>query len=409
MKILVISPYPLFDRASGDLRLLNILEILSEQGHSLSFCPVGQNWQIPHVGAEEITRYRDTLSKRSIEIFQTTVPHVLRSTNFDLIFFEFYYYAMQWLEITRFLQPQAKIVIDSVDLHYLRLKAKADLSRSESDASRASNTKSQELAIYRLADMVIAVSGEDSSALQREIPTLPVSVIPNIHTRISPLPPDAQAKHPSTMRAIFVGSFRHDPNIDAMLFFCREVWPTVRDSLKDATLDIVGDAPPESIIALEGNGIRVHGWVADTAPYLRAATVSVAPLRFGAGMKGKIGEAMVHGLPVVTTSTGAQGMGFTPSKEVLIADSADDFADALLYLAAHADEQARLGAAGREFIDMHYGRDAVASSVRSAIDRAISLPTRSLRWDRLIAVAADYVYERHIGWRLKGRSVLSGM
>ena len=382
---------------------------MASTGHSLSFCPTGQDWQAPHVGESEIRRYRNALSEKSIKVMETTVPDALRTETYDVIFFEFYYHAIPWIQLSRLLQPTARIVIDSVDLHFLRLEAKASLSRDNNDDTRARITKVQELATYRLADMVIAVSEEDASALQSELPTLPVSVIPNVHPRLPALDAGAQLQRSAPMRAIFVGSFRHDPNIDAMLFFCRDVWPAVTRALEGATLDIVGEAPPESLIALEGNGVHVHGWVADTNPYLRAATVSVAPLRFGAGMKGKIGEAMAHGLPVVTTSIGAQGMGFTPGNEALIADSASEFADALLYLTAHADERARLGAAGREFIERHYGSAAAASAVRSALDRAISLPTKALRWDKLFAVAANYAFERHIGWRLRRRSAIRGM
>ena len=107
---------------------------------------------------------------------------------------------------------------------------------------------------------------------------------------------------------LFVGGFQHSPNPDAVLFFCRQVLPLVRRSLPGVTVTIVGDAPPKEVIALSSAQITVTGWVPHVEPYLASHCISIAPLRFGAGLKGKIMEAMGTGLPVVTTSVGAEGM-----------------------------------------------------------------------------------------------------
>lgn len=396
MNILVISPYPLFDRASGDLRFFQMLEMIAARNHEIELCAVGQNWQVPHVGLEGIEKYRLALVEIGVRPLPDGVGTVLRNGRYDLIIFEFYYHALQWLEMARFLQPQARIVVDSVDVHFLRLEAKAKLSGKAEDKVRASATKREELAVYRRADLVITVTQADADALHAEIPGMPIAVVPNIHPIYEPVALAANDR----LRAIFVGSFRHEPNIDGVLFFVNEVWPVVVDARPDASLDIVGDAPPEAIRSLASSTTKVHGWVAETAPYLRAANVSVAPLRFGAGMKGKIGEAMAHGLPVVTTSVGAEGMGLTPGENILVEDDGRSFARAILGLQNDFVRRDRVARAGWDFIREHYGPQAVERLVAAALDSVIALPVMTPnRIERLRFKLKD-TYSQHLAWRL---------
>ena len=131
---------------------------------------------------------------------------------------------------------------------------------------------------------------------------------------------------------LFVGNFRHAPNVDAAVDFCADAWPLVRAALPGARLQLVGTAPPPAVQALAGDDVEVTGWVPETSPYLDARSCSVAPLRYGAGVKGKIGEALAHGLPVVTTTVGAEGMDLVDGEHALIADGAQELAAAVVRL-----------------------------------------------------------------------------
>ena len=106
---------------------------------------------------------------------------------------------------------------------------------------------------------------------------------------------------------LFIGGFSHRPNIDAVRHFVRDVLPLVHDSLPEEVFTILGSDMPPEICELATSAIRPVGHVADVRQYFAAARMLIAPLRYGAGMKGKIGHAMSHGLPVVTTSVGAEG------------------------------------------------------------------------------------------------------
>lgn len=180
------------------------------------------------------------------------------------------------------------------------------------------------------ADRVIAVSETDRQALQKLVPNLKVGVIPNCI--------DTQAYAGTEKTApgfdlIFTGKMDFRPNVDAVLWFWKEIWPLVKAGRPDATWGIVGKCPHPRLEQLkEDPGIRVVGEVPDMIPYLHAATIYVIPLRMGGGTRFKLMEAMAAGLPVVSTSIGAEGMPVSSGRDILLADSPAEFAAGVLKL-----------------------------------------------------------------------------
>src|SRR5690606_17144479 len=135
------------------------------------------------------------------------------------------------------------------------------------------------------------VSGEEAAVLAREAPQARVEVLSNLHEVAGAGLPCAQRRD-----LLFVGGFRHPPNTDAVLWFCNEVFPLVRARLPGVRFHCIGDAPPPAIQALAGHeGVEVHGHVPDLAPWLDGCRIALAPLRVGAGVKGKINLSMAHG------------------------------------------------------------------------------------------------------------------
>jgi hypothetical protein len=163
-----------------------------------------------------------------------------------------------------------------------------------------------------------------------------------------------------------------------MLFFCRQILPLVRRSLPDVTVTIVGDAPPKEVIALSSAQVRVTGWVPRVEPYLASHCLSIAPLRFGAGLKGKIVEAMGAGLPVVTTSVGAEGMELVHGGTALIADSAETFADSIVRLCTDQDLHARLSRSSLEHARARWDPSVVTARLLEIMARAPTLRRKSL-------------------------------
>lgn len=324
-KLLFIAPHvPLYDQGSGDLRLFSLVKILS------------RNYEITYIAQSALnstsydeSRYEASLRELGINVHVQglSIAEVLRTNRFKAAILEFYFVAEHYLQRIRVLQPSCPVIIDTVDVHYARYFSKYRVSGDRNDLQHAEEIKKRELEIYRKSDMVLAVTPEDAEQLLRDLPELAVRTVPNVHQPVRLADTDAQRNG-----LIFVGGFDHEPNADAMIYFCRDIFPLIQARLPGITLAIVGSNPPQHVRDLGNDHITVTGYVPSTTPFLQNSLVSVAPLRYGAGMKGKIGEAMAHRLPVVTTSVGASGLGLVNRKNAMIADTPEDFAAAVVEL-----------------------------------------------------------------------------
>ena len=394
MNILAIAAhFPMPDRAAGDLRFFEILSGLAER-HNVRFCA----YKTPDsLQAVDTTAYRIALERRGITVLERNPIASLRSGLLDLILFEFHFAARSYLDAARFWQPAARVLVDSVDIHFARFFAKARITGAEKDYSSAQAMKEVELAIYGRADVVIAVSEEDKKILEAEAKDLHIEVIPNIHAT-STLP-EGNPKLLDSL--IFVGNFRHDPNVDGLLYFCEEVWPLIKKAAPDTVLTVVGSSPPEEVKGLASKGIKVLGFVPDIVPLLETSAISIAPLRYGGGLKGKIGEAMAYGLPVVTTSVGTEGFGLTPGDNVLVGDTPELFAAAVVDLIRDRELYERIRRAGWAFVNERYSVHAVSERIRAMIARLDRYPVKKLARGKRFAMAVQYYLDRHLSWRFR--------
>jgi glycosyltransferase involved in cell wall biosynthesis len=200
------------------------------------------------------------------------------------------------------------------------------------------------------------VTGEERRILATQVPDARFTVLPTAHT-----PREGTPGPEGRSGLLFVGGFEHLPNIDAAIWMAEEIMPRVRRELGDVTLRIAGGSAPDRVLALDGDDIEVLGWVKDLDPLIDATRVMVAPLRYGAGMKGKVTQSLAAGLPVVTTAIGAEGLGARDGEQLLVADDADGFADAVCRL--YRDDELWRGLA-------HAGRGLAEERCSPAILRA---------------------------------------
>ncbi|MFN3964719.1 MAG: glycosyltransferase [Silanimonas lenta] len=329
-RVLVIdATTPMPDRDSGSVRLFELLRLLVEEGCAVSF--------FPENGLDD-GPYTQALRGLGVEAWTQpwlgSVPDWLakHGARFQLIIVSRHYVLSPLLPLLRRHAPQARIVFDTVDLHHLRELREAEERRDPALRRHAERTREAELALMRSVDRTWVVSPVEQALLAKELPQARVDVVSNIH-RVRGRGPGMRARS----GLIFVGGYRHPPNVDAALWLACEILPRLRAVRPDIHLSLVGsEAPPEVLALGERDGIRVHGHVPDLVPLLDAHRFSVAPLRYGAGVKGKVNQALAHGLPVVATSCAVEGMGLSPGVDVLVADDAESFAATLL--AAYEDE-----------------------------------------------------------------------
>ena len=202
----------------------------------------------------------------------------------------------------------------------------------------------------------MAVTLEEKGALLDLVPDAVVEVVPNVFD----VPGHAVPGPEQRSGLLFVGGFWHTPNGDAAIWFVEQVWPIVRREAPDQRLSIVGSNPTDEVLALNASpGVDVLGYVPDLAPLFDRHRLSIAPLRFGAGMKGKVGQSLIHGLPVVATTIGAEGMGLQHAEHILVADEEEAFAAHVLRLLRDDELWRRLSASGRALIASTLSRDVV--------------------------------------------------
>ena len=209
--------------------------------------------------------------------------------------------------------------------------------------------KQQELSTARKADKTLLVSPVEIELFKQEAPDVPVALLSNIHQN-----QETAFDYQQRKDILFIGGFEHLPNVDAMEFFIKEVFPILHSLKPDLKLKIIGSHLPEKIAAYASTHIIIKGFVPDIKPIFERIRLSIAPLRYGAGVKGKINTSMTYGVPVVATTIAAEGMNLIHNKDILIADTPEDFAKQIVR--AYDDKQiwTSLSNSGKLNIEQHF-------------------------------------------------------
>ena len=268
--ILIVDPFlPMFDRASGSQRLFHMIRLLKQAGHHVTF--------IARDGSGQGS-YARLLEKMAVEVYATdplmmrrlghqvqgreiNLQEILNSRQYQWAILSFYDIAIQYLPLVRAFSPKTKILIDTVDIHFIREARGAELENDKNLRHKAEVTQKAELGIYRQADAIITVTENDWRAVEEFLPGMPHVVIPNIH-KVSPTTDSFSAR----WGLLFVGNFNHSPNGDAVHYFVHEIFPLVKKQIPEMTLTIVGNNPPEDLRNLNAPGLQVTGYVPSTLP-----------------------------------------------------------------------------------------------------------------------------------------------
>ena len=214
-------------------------------------------------------------------------------------------------------------------------------------------------------DATLVVSDVERTLLAQDAPQARVDILSNLHSIQGSGQPFEQRRD-----LVFVGGFRHPPNVDAVLWFAGEVFPLIRAQAPDIVFHCIGSETPEPIRALASQpGVVVHGHVPDLDPYMDGCRIAVAPLRYGAGVKGKVNLSMAHGQPVVATACAVEGMHLRDGEDALVADSAQGFADAVLRLYHDPTLRQTLARNGQANVQRHFSLDAGRDVVRRVLLR----------------------------------------
>jgi glycosyltransferase involved in cell wall biosynthesis len=379
LRILVLSPYVPSRSSGGPVRLHGLVMGLPEwcdvtvlafesgiQERDLATRAVRERcreivtirndlFALPQA-AKRALQLRSVLSTRSFDRitherapFQAALESVLERSPFDIVQIEHSYMAHYAIP------PGPAIVLDAHNVEYeVRARSAAVTAagpRKLYDAVNWRKLRREEERSWRTAAACAVTSARDEATIRKAAPAALTAVVPNAVDTSHFSPGPAQA---DPLSILFFGTMAYYPNVDAVLFFLREVMPLLRKSHPSVRLRIVGSLPPRAVTGLAGPDVTITGYVEDVRPYLERANVVVAPLRIGGGTRLKILEAMAMARPVVSTSLGAEGLAATHGQEILIADSPEQFAAQVGRVLDDVDLTARLGLAARRLVEERY-------------------------------------------------------
>ena len=302
------------DQDSGSLRTFRLLKLLVRMGHKVTFL------------ADNLDRSEPAFSKlqaHGVEVthtpFTPSVANYIQSNgaDIDLFIISRHYIAVKYLPLARSINSDAQVWFDTVDLHYLRLKRQYELDGKEATRRMADLAFEEERSMIEQSDVTIVVSQAEELEVANWSPEAKVRVISNVHDVDSSV-----AQREGRRGVIFVGGYQHPPNIDAVEYFASRIWPNFQSMCPESEGIILGSKMPPALKSLGARyGLKMVGYAEDLKPYYSEAVMAIAPLRFGAGVKGKVNEALSYGVPVVGSSLACEGMGLTHRKECMIADT----------------------------------------------------------------------------------------
>ncbi|WP_449246864.1 glycosyltransferase [Desulfarculus baarsii] len=409
------------DQDAGSITLLNIMRILQRLGFKVTF--------IPEDNFLFVDPYTPDLQRIGIEClyapYVTSVEQHLaeHGADYDVVV------AFRALTMQRNLRairthcPNAKVIYHTCDLHHLRELREARLTGDRRKMAQAEATRELELALIGEADATIVHSHYEKELLDKTLKGTSAAGRIYLFGWAIEIPGTTTAFE-TRSGVVFIGGFQHQPNVDAVLYFAREILPLVREKLPDAGFKIIGSRVPDEIMALASDGVEVLGYVENLGPVLDQCRLSVVPLRYGAGIKGKIGTSLSHGVPCVSTFMGSEGMGLAEGDGVLVADTPEQFADAVIRL--HEDEAlwSSNSEGGLAFVRRNYSLEAGQATVRHILKRiGISdekgtienvlpqQPTRAFHPDQeedpLEAIRVAHGREEYLAWTSSPQMIMA--
>ncbi len=356
------------DHDAGSVRMFRIVEGLIEQGYVVHFLPADLTRHDPwtqtleHMGVEFITG--EKLRERHLRAIGSSIDFVIVSRP---------EVGAEHLTLLLGCLPTVPIVYDMVDAHAQRLRRSATLQGRPDLNTEAARFERLEAALARVSDVVITVSDADEEFIRR-IARTPLNTvrIPTVH-----FAEDHGPAYSQRSGLLFVGGFEHTPNVDAALYLVHELMPLIRERIGKVTLTLAGSKPPAELVRLTAGDVTVTGWVPELRPFYDRARAVVAPLRYGAGVKGKIGEALSFGLPTITTNIGIEGIDVRPGLDILVGDTPQSFADAVAE--AYSDEAlwTTLRDNGALAIERQFGRTALGHQIEQLLETVSRVDTRS--------------------------------
>jgi O-antigen biosynthesis protein len=376
-----ILPHP--DRHGADVQWMQMLQELRAQGHNvvhIARSGVNRERYAPGVEALGIKVFApDAERSRFLGVdypVEWTLDQLLHENQFDLaILFHWFWNGLSipehYMEEIRRASPKTFIAVLTDDQQGLREMQKAQLTGQWLDYEHSYDYSNRELAVYRRADVVLTISEDDSRAFLRAAPELRTGRMPMIATVSS-----AGGTYMQRRGLLFLANFDNKANRDACDWMLREIWPRIHEQIPSAELALVGNNLPREVGANQRGVLRV-GYVEDLETVFVKCRVALSPVRFGTGIKTKNLFALAHGVPLVTTTVGADGMSLRNHETALIEDQAREFADAAVRVYEDEALWQKLARQGRQHIVEEFSEERMQEAVYTLVHQAKTLKPKA--------------------------------
>lgn len=363
--ILVIDHYvPHQDKDAGSKTMFQYLELFVSMGMNIKF--IGDNFfkhepyttNLQQMGIEVLygTWYRDNWK----DWIKTNSRYI------DFIFINRPHISIKYIDFIKE-NTRAKILYYGHDLHFIRDQMQYEVQKDQKLLESAANWKKTEIYLFDKSDIILTPSDKENQIITALNAGYKVeTILPYFFLN----PAIEITNFTDRYYIIFVGGFAHTPNLDAVVWFCKEIWPLVVSKIPKAMFIVVGSHPPETIIALQSDSIEIRGFVSEQelSTIYSHSKIAVIPLRYGAGVKGKTIEAMYHGLPIVSTSFGIEGMPGTTANFVTPLDDPNQFADEIVKLYSDEKLLVKNSKAEVNYINQYFSQASAAKQIKKVLN-----------------------------------------
>ena len=361
LALVIDHHWPQPDRDSGSVDIVNLVQALAALGFDTILAA-----SKAHHGDQPARNRLTTQGVRCLnEGDAASVEAFIRERGFfiDVCVICRVFCGGEFLERLQRHAPQARLIFNSIDLNYLREERRAAHLQDDALSALIPQARAREEHLIRSSDATLVVSTVERDLLEKTMPGSLVVQMPLARELHKP------ARGYAGRAGIgFIGGFSHAPNVDAVRFFLKEIWPSVQSRLPACECTIVGPDAPGDLSEGHRN-VHILGHVSDIEPWFESLRLTMAPLRFGAGAKGKVASSLSHGVPCVLTDVASEGMSLGAQEGVLVANTPREFAEAVV--SAYTNEACwnKLSAAGLSYAERMLSFDAW----RGRLDRTLDL------------------------------------
>lgn len=355
--IVIVDHYvPHYDKDAGGRCTYFYIKLMTSMGFHVIF--IGDNFfrhepyttELQQMGVEVL--YGNGYAKNINQWIKSNGQYI------DYVYMNRPHISIKYMDVFKKF-TKAKIIYFGHDLHYLREMRNYELTKNPTVLKSAEEWKQTEFSLFKKADVIHVVGSYEHEVLSKEFPNKPIRNIPLFPYEHLYASGHQINSFEQRRDLLFVGGFNHKPNYDGIVWFINSIFPTIKESLPDIKLYIVGSNPPDDLNKLQSESIVITGYVSDEEleGYYNQCRLVVVPLRFGAGVKGKVVEAIYYQVPVVTTSIGAEGLENT--KNVLnIADQEAEFANSVIHLCSDSTQWSLNSRSSGEYIERYFTLEA---------------------------------------------------